>query len=154
MPSSSELAAASGMPRPKPARAQASISSIGDLPANSKRQNSAPLTFTQASMPRSSSGSGWRASTKPYHCMPAGLSCTGVCLNSGSPDTGSTAGFTKLPTPPLAENSSLQWIGIKTSPARMASVMRARPAAEPHWLLSSTNSSSVMFLAAASMGLI
>lgn len=72
-----------------------------------------------------------RDSTKPCQATSNGSTITGVCLNSGSPETGSTTGLTTAPTRASEANWPFQWIGTNTLPRAMPPLMRTRATTLP-----------------------
>ncbi len=79
----------------------------------------------------SSVSSARRDSTKPCQATSNGSTITGVCLNSGSPETGSTTGLTTAPTRASEANWPFQWIGTNTLPRAMPPLMRTRATTLP-----------------------
>ena len=74
---------------------------------------------------------GSRLSTKPCHATTKGTTHAGVCLNSGSPDNGSTAGLIKAPTRASAANMLFQCMGTNIMRLGMSPLIRSRATSEP-----------------------
>lgn len=64
----------------------------------------------------------------------------GVCLNSGSPDTGSTAELTRVPTRASAAYWEFQCIAAKTIPRPISPLQRKRAVIDPHRVDTCTSS--------------
>ena len=77
---------------------------------------------------------------------------TGVCLNSGSPETGSTTGLTTAPTRASEAFASLQWIGTKTWPRAMPPPCTTRATIAPQALEMRASSPSRTLYSSASCG--
>jgi len=93
-----------------------------------------------------------RDSRKPYHWGVSGSTLTGVCLNSGSPEIGSVAGFTTASMQPLLPNWSFQCIGTNTEPGRCESTTRTRALDWPHFDVTRASEPSATAKLAASCG--
>jgi hypothetical protein len=72
---------------------------------------------------------------------PKGSMRTGVCLNSGSPETGSTAGLTSAPTRASDAVWPLQWIGMNTLPRAMPPPCCTRATTAPQRLMRASSPS-------------
>ena len=77
---------------------------------------------------------------------------TGVCLNSGSPETGSTTGLTTAPTRASDAVWPLQWIGTNTSPRAMPPPCCTRATIAPQALDTRASSPSRTPYSSASCG--
>ena len=90
---------------------------------NSMRQKAGPLARTQYAGavslgPPASAASASRLKAKPYQAAGNARTRTGVCLNSGSPESGSTTGLTTASIRQRLDTASFQCIGTKTEPGR------------------------------------
>ena len=121
--------------RPAPFRATRSSATAASgraapLPANSRRCTRSPGEC--AHHKASGCVARCRDSRKPCHSTATASIRAGVCLNSGSPECGSTTGFTAAPARDCRANCSLQWIGEKDHPGRhIAAGARARQCRAP-----------------------
>src|SRR6188768_89977 len=113
-----------------PSNRRASVEkSSGFEPASSYRTNCSPCTFVHQVV--AGAGSGARASITPYQSAAKCSTATGVCLNSGSPEIGSTTGLATAPTRASDANARFQWMGENTMPEGTSAPVRTRTTIEP-----------------------